>query len=99
MRDEIGVALEIVDRETEAHLAAAGVGDLADREAKSIVMFDIGGGSSEIIWLGGDRASHRRHVLAWESMRLGVVSLAEMFGGVDVTDRIFVDMTAHVGRR
>ena len=97
MRDELGVALEIVDHETEAHLAAAGVGDLADREAKSIVMFDIGGGSSEIIWLGADPRSHRRHVLAWESMRLGVVSLAEMFGGVDVTDRIFVDMTAHVG--
>jgi len=97
VRDELGVALEIVDRETEAHLAAAGVGDLADREAKSIVMFDIGGGSSEIIWLGGgDPGSPRRRVLAWESMRLGVVSLAETFGGVDVTDRIFADMTAYV---
>lgn len=96
VREELGVALEIVDRETEAHLAAAGVGDLADREAKSIVMFDIGGGSSEIIWLGGESRVPRRRVLAWESMRLGVVSLAEMFGGVDVTDRTFVDMTAHV---
>ena len=47
----LGIELEIVDRETEAHLAAAGVGDLADKEARSTVMFDIGGGSSEIIWL------------------------------------------------
>ena len=96
VRDELGVTLEIVDRETEAHLAAAGVGDLADREARSIVMFDIGGGSSEIIWLGVDPRASRRRVLAWESMRLGVVSLAEMFGGVDVTEQVFADMTAHV---
>ncbi len=96
-RDEAGVALEIVDRETEAHLAAAGVGDLADRAAKSIVMFDIGGGSSEIIWLAADEVAHRNRVRAWESMRLGVVSLAEKFGGVDVTDGAFAAMTAYVG--
>ena len=97
VREQLGLELEIVDRETEAHLAAAGVGDLADREARSIVMFDIGGGSSEIIWLGGEERGRRtRSVRAWESLRLGVVSLAEKFGGVDVTDKIFAAMTAHV---
>jgi exopolyphosphatase/guanosine-5'-triphosphate,3'-diphosphate pyrophosphatase len=96
VRNRLGVTLEIVDRETEAHLAAAGVGDLADRDAKSIVMFDIGGGSSEIIWLSRDERSRRRRVEAWESMRLGVVSLAEKFGGVDVSDVTFADMTAYV---
>ncbi len=96
VRDRLGVTLEIVDRETEANLAAAGVGDLADRDAKSIVLFDIGGGSSEIIWLGRDERSGRRRMLAWESMRLGVVSLAESFGGVDVTDETFSAMTSHV---
>jgi exopolyphosphatase/guanosine-5'-triphosphate,3'-diphosphate pyrophosphatase len=97
VREEIGIELEIVDRETEAHLAAAGVGDLADRDARSVVMFDIGGGSSEIIWLGDHEARPRvRRVLAWESMRLGVVSLAEKFGGVDVTDRVFSAMRAYV---
>ncbi len=29
-------------------------------------------------------------------MRLGVVSLAEKFGGVDVTDKTFASMTAYV---
>jgi exopolyphosphatase / guanosine-5'-triphosphate,3'-diphosphate pyrophosphatase len=97
VRDELGLELEIVDRETEAHLAAAGVGDLADRDARSIVMFDIGGGSSEIIWLGAeDRGGRARSVRAWESMRLGVVSLAERFGGVDVTDNTFAAMSAYV---
>ena len=59
VRERLGIELEIVDRETEAHLAAAGVGDLADRDARSIVMFDIGGGSSEIIWLRADNRSPR----------------------------------------
>jgi exopolyphosphatase/guanosine-5'-triphosphate,3'-diphosphate pyrophosphatase len=97
VRERLGIELEIVDRKTEAHLAAAGVGDLADRDARSIVMFDIGGGSSEVIWLGVDARSGRAgHVRAWESLRLGVVSLAETFGGVDVTDEVFATMTAHV---
>ena len=100
VRERLGIDLEIVDGETEAHLAAAGVGDLADRDARSIVMFDIGGGSSEIIWLRADDPSRRhvRRVKAWESLRLGVVSLAEKFGGVDVSDATFAAMTAHVGR-
>lgn len=95
--DRLGIDLEIVDRETEAHLAAAGVGDLADRDARSIVMFDIGGGSSEIIWLGLDgRSRGAGRVEAWESLRLGVVSLAETFGGVDISDETFEAMTAYV---
>ena len=98
VRERLGIELEIVDRETEAHLAAAGVGDLADKDARSTVMFDIGGGSSEIIWLAFDpRAPQTTNgVKAWESLRLGVVSLAEMFGGVDVSEEAFAAMTAYV---
>jgi exopolyphosphatase/guanosine-5'-triphosphate,3'-diphosphate pyrophosphatase len=95
VRERLGIELEIVDRETEAHLAAAGVGDLADKDAQSTVMFDIGGGSSEIIWLGFDPRAPNR-VKAWESLRLGVVSLAETFGGVDVSEEAFDAMTTHV---
>ena len=70
VRERVGIELEIVDRETEAHLAAAGVGDLADKEARSTVMFDIGGGSSEIIWLAFDPRAARgaNGVKAWESL-------------------------------
>jgi exopolyphosphatase/guanosine-5'-triphosphate,3'-diphosphate pyrophosphatase len=95
VRDRLGLHLEIVDRETEAHLAAAGVGELIDESAEATVLFDIGGGSSEIVWMtrGADGA---RKVKAWESLRLGVVSLAETFGGDDVTPEIFAAMMAHV---
>ena len=60
-----------------------------------IVLFDIGGGSSEIIWLNRSRRDHLcvGRIEAWESLRHGVVSLAETFGGDDVTPEIFAAMT------
>jgi exopolyphosphatase/guanosine-5'-triphosphate,3'-diphosphate pyrophosphatase len=95
VRDRVGLHLEIVDRETEAYLAAAGCGELIDQSAEATVLFDIGGGSSEIVWMtrGPDGA---RRVAAWESLRLGVVSLAETFGGDDVTPQIFEAMVTRV---
>ena len=109
VREATGFALEIVDRETEAFLATAGCSALADSDAEGIVLFDIGGGSSEIVWLGrdpaGSRVDHRREdgvlrarVRAWESMPLGVVSLAETFGGMVVTPDSFEAMVAHVSQ-
>ena len=88
-RETLGLELEIIDRQTEAHLAATGCAALADAEAESVVLFDIGGGSSEVIWLGRQThdavgAGHDR-IRFWVSLKLGVVTLAEKFGGVDVS--------------
>ncbi len=98
VRERLGLQLEIVDRETEASLAVAGCGELADRDAESIVLFDIGGGSSEIIWLNRSRRDLPTvgRIEAWESLRLGVVSLAETFGGHDVSPQTFAAMTGWV---
>ncbi|QXX73823.1 Ppx/GppA phosphatase family protein [Methylovirgula sp. HY1] len=98
-----GLDLEIVDRETEAHLAATGCASLADAAAKSVLLFDIGGGSSEVIWL--EQGSHndgegaeglRERIRFWVSLKLGVVSLAEKFGGIDVSEAVFEAMVACV---
>ena len=98
VRERLDLELEIVDRETEATLAVAGCSELADREAESILLFDIGGGSSEIIWL--DRGARDgvavRRLQSWESLRLGVVTLAEKFGGDEVTPEAFAAMTHFV---
>ena len=59
VREQTGLELEIISRETEARLAAAGCASLADSAAKSVVLFDIGGGSSEIVWLAAGRAARR----------------------------------------
>lgn len=98
VRDRTGLALEIIDRHTEATLATAGCGALADDLARGVLLFDIGGGSSEVVWLApagpGGNASPR--ILHWTSLRLGVVTLAERFGGRAVDDALFGRMVEHV---
>ena len=102
VKEEIGLDLEIVDRRTEAELAVTGCADLIDTEAAGALMFDIGGGSSELAWLdfrGGRPKSQGRmaaSIRSWQSLPVGVVSIAEKFGGVDVTPQVFEAMVAHV---
>ncbi|WP_208975451.1 Ppx/GppA phosphatase family protein [Pannonibacter phragmitetus] len=95
---ETGLALEIVNRETEARLAVAGCASLVDRLADGVLLFDIGGGSSEIVWLdlrnrGGARGyALTRFIRAWVSLPVGVVNLAERHGGMDVSHEVFEAM-------
>ena len=49
--EEVGLELEIIDRETEARLAATGCTPLIDPQADGVLLFDIGGGSSELVRL------------------------------------------------
>ena len=99
---ELGMTLEIVDRRTEAELAVTGCADLIARESAGALMFDIGGGSSELAWLDfrGGRPKRQGRAAAsirsWQSLPVGVVSIAERFGGVDVTLEMFEAMVAFV---
>lgn len=96
---ETGLDLEIVDRETEARLAVSGCASLVDRGTEGVVLFDIGGGSSEIALI--DLSKRRapglaEHIVAWTSLPVGVVSLSERFGGKHVTPEIFEAMIEDV---
>jgi exopolyphosphatase/guanosine-5'-triphosphate,3'-diphosphate pyrophosphatase len=96
---ETGLDLEIIDRETEARLAVSGCSSLVGREARSVVLFDIGGGSSEIAVLRiGDNRSSRlaSHITHWTSLPVGVVTLSERHGGRDVTPDVFAAMVSEV---
>ncbi len=95
VKGEAGLTLEIIDRQTEARLAVSGCGSLVERGTDGVVLFDIGGGSSEIalIDVRGQRSPRlANHIVAWTSLPVGVVSLAERFGGRDVTREIFRGM-------
>jgi exopolyphosphatase/guanosine-5'-triphosphate,3'-diphosphate pyrophosphatase len=98
--EEVGLELEIVDRETEARLAATGCTPLVDPQSDGVILFDIGGGSSELVRLG--RVVPTRHgppppqITAWASLPVGVVTLAERHGGITVTREIYEAMVAEV---
>ena len=99
---ELGLVLEIVDRQTEAALAVTGCADLIEEKTAGALMFDIGGGSSELAWLdfrGGRPKRQGRmssSIRSWQSLPVGVVSIAEKFGGVEVTRDSFEAMVAYV---
>jgi exopolyphosphatase / guanosine-5'-triphosphate,3'-diphosphate pyrophosphatase len=95
---ETGLRLEIIERQIEAELAAAGCAVLMARAADSVILFDIGGGSTEVVWLASSRygTSIGQRIRQWTSVPMGVVTLAERHGGHDVSEKLYNDMVAEV---
>ena len=92
---ETGLRLEIIDRETEALLAATGAEALIDPAAETALVFDIGGGSTEVMWMA--KRGKRFEIAAWTSLAAGVVTISERFGGGDdVTPEVFAAMRAYL---
>jgi exopolyphosphatase/guanosine-5'-triphosphate,3'-diphosphate pyrophosphatase len=98
---EVGLDLEIVDRETEACLAATGCTPLIDPQAEGVLLFDIGGGSSELVRLersheAGSGPPPPPRIRGWVSLPHGVVTLAESHGGERVTRDVYEAMVAEI---
>ena len=51
---ETGIELEVIDRETEASLAVLGCSPLIDPRGRGAILFDIGGGSTELVRIERD---------------------------------------------
>jgi exopolyphosphatase/guanosine-5'-triphosphate,3'-diphosphate pyrophosphatase len=98
--EEAGLDLEIIDSATEARLAAAGCAELFDPLASGVILFDIGGGSSELVRLGRPNGSRRGppepDIIGWASLPVGVVTLAERYGGTVVPRAIYDAMVEEV---
>jgi exopolyphosphatase / guanosine-5'-triphosphate,3'-diphosphate pyrophosphatase len=97
---ETGIRLEVIDRETEASLAVIGCSPLLDPNGRGAMLFDIGGGSTELVRIERDPADGKAdpRIRAWMSIPLGVVTLAERFGGRNVTQDIYARMVEEVAR-
>ena len=97
---ELGIDLEVIDRETEATLAATGCTPLMDPQADGVVLFDIGGGSSELVRLGRSHKTRRGppppEIRGWISLPHGVVTLAERHGGLNISRDIYETMVDEV---
>lgn len=82
VKEETGLDLEIITPEREAALAVSGCAPLLDSDCDGAMVFDIGGGSTELVWLDlkpmrdgqGDPK-----ILTWTSLPFGVVTLAETY--------------------
>src|SRR3982075_354266 len=97
---ETGIKLEVIDRETEATLAVIGCSPLLDPNGRGAILFDIGGGSTELVRIERDPAEQDAtpRIKAWMSIPLGVVTIAENFGGRDVTPQSYARMVEEVAQ-
>lgn len=87
---ETGIALDIIPAAEEARLAVMGCHTLLEPGEGPALIFDIGGGSTEVVLVatGGPDAAPR--ILQWASAPWGVVSLTESERGdlADEADRL-----------
>jgi exopolyphosphatase / guanosine-5'-triphosphate,3'-diphosphate pyrophosphatase len=96
VREEIGIEIEIISSTEEARLVVAGCAPLLNPRIPYAIVFDIGGGSTEIVWLrlwgGGNRG--RPEILGSMSLPFGVVTLTDRFGGTEVSPATYRAMVA-----
>jgi len=79
VRQETGIALNIISAEEEARLAVLGCHILLEEGDGPAVIFDIGGGSTELVLLEPAQRSGGQvpRIIDWQSVPWGVVSLTD----------------------
>lgn len=87
VREETGIALDIISAHEEARLAVLGCHILLEPGNGPAMIFDIGGGSTELVLIENTDTVPR--ILDWQSVPWGVVSLTETCGseGTDAASR------------
>ena len=98
VRTETGIALDVISAREEARLAVLGCHILLEAGNGPAMIFDIGGGSTELVLIEPTATVPR--ILDWQSVPWGVVSLTETVGpeGDDQAGRMarYADMRARV---
>jgi len=97
VRSETGLQLEVISSEEEADLAAEGCAPLIGRRYRGALVFDIGGGSTEVILL--QKTPHGPEKKLAASVPVGVVSLAEGYGPSSTSRSGFDRMQADLKSR
>ncbi|MFQ5971455.1 MAG: Ppx/GppA phosphatase family protein [Alphaproteobacteria bacterium] len=99
VRYETGVVIDTIDAQEEARLALGGCVPLFHRGTGYALLFDIGGGSTQLLWLrirNGDSAAVDAEVVGALSVACGVVGLSERFGGDRVDPGTYEAICQHV---
>ncbi len=90
VRRETGLELEVISSREEAELTLNGCLPLLDDRIPYALLFDVGGGSAEVVWLrlapGG-----ASEIIGWVSLPCGVVTLTERHGGNDYSPEDYAE--------
>lgn len=104
--EETGLNFEAITSNEEARLALKGCQSLLHPENPYALVFDIGGGSTEIIWAKKNNEKNNSHaskpkrtdfeILDVLSLPLGVVTLAEECGIYEVSNNCYQNMVTDI---
>ncbi|MCE2563938.1 Ppx/GppA phosphatase family protein [Komagataeibacter sp. FNDCF1] len=86
---ETGLNISVISAREEAELALAACNSLLqdrDSTAGRGLLFDIGGGSTEIAWARIDRHARRHDLSGYVSLPMGIMTLGERHGADIFTD-------------
>ena len=95
---ETGIEMEIISAAEEARLALDGCAPLLEQGCECAIVFDIGGGSTELMWLAVGEGREPR-IEESVSLPYGVVNLAERYGGDRVSESTYREIVAKVMKR
>ena len=98
VRSETGLDIEIISSAEEALLAFNGCAPLLSARRPRALVFDIGGGSTELGWLRL-RSNRPPQIIDTLSIPVGVVNLTETYGSSRIAPEIYDSMVADVTGR
>ncbi len=81
VQEETGIRLDVISAQEEARLAVLGCHILLESGIGPAIIFDIGGGSTELVLIEPGGPVPR--ILDWQSVPWGVVSLTDTVGPVE----------------
>ena len=104
VQKETGLDIEVISAAEEANLAFRGCVSLVKPKPQRALMLDIGGGSTEFMWVEVDETAEHpsalpvvsHKVLDWFSMPHGVMNLSEKFGGAQFAEVYFEEMVEYL---
>ena len=94
---ETGLRFDVISAREEAELALESCAPLLAGAGRRALLFDIGGGSTEVGWVRLD--SGPPQLIGYDSLPIGVVSLAERYGAAAFTEPGFAAMVDDVAAR
>lgn len=105
-RTEIGLHVEIITPEEEARLALSGCAGVLNTRIPNAIAFDIGGGSTEVMWLSikEPRRLHRRRfpiieVIDCISLPCGVVTLSDKYENQSYDEAVYKEIREFVSSK
>ncbi|OAN51122.1 exopolyphosphatase [Paramagnetospirillum marisnigri] len=96
IQERTGLKPDIISSSEEARLALAGSASLLDPMVPWALVFDIGGGSTELVWVRNSPMGQT--VMGVQSIPTGVVTLAEQWASELASNKGYAKVVDQIGR-